>query len=49
MKKAHNIKPGETMQFANLGEVQNWAEQHEYKSDEFECVSADPFTYKKVN
>ncbi len=48
MKSQHTVKKGETIEFENLGEVQDWAEKHEYKEDEFACVSSDPFIYEKV-
>tara|TARA_R110002096_G_scaffold45739_1_gene122571 strand:+ start:1194 stop:1343 length:150 start_codon:yes stop_codon:yes gene_type:complete len=49
MKTNHTVKKGETIEFKNLQEVQEFAETHHYKQDEFECLSADPFVYKKVN
>ena len=48
MKTPHNIKLGKTIQFKNLQEVQEFADTHNYRNDEFECISADPFKYKKV-
>ena len=48
MKRNHNLKVGEKLEFDNLGEVQNWAENNNYKEDEFECISVDPFVYRKV-
>lgn len=48
MKTDHNLKVGEKLEFDNLGEVQTWTEKHNYKEDEFECISSSPFVFQKV-
>ncbi len=49
MKTPHNLKKNESIIFKHFGELQEFAEKHEYKDNEFEFVNADPLTMVKVN
>jgi hypothetical protein len=39
MKKPHNMKPGEVKNFKNLGELNEFAENHIYDVKEFKLKS----------
>lgn len=48
MKSNHNLKVGQKMEFKSFGELNDWAEKHQYQDDEFKCISADPLVFEKV-
>lgn len=49
MKQPHNLKIGETKTFKHFGELQDFAENFEYKENEFDFINHEPLTMQKVN
>jgi hypothetical protein len=49
MKEPHNILKNESIIFKHFGELDAFAEKHPYKKGEFEFVSLEPLTMKKVS
>jgi hypothetical protein len=49
MKTPHNLEKGNSIIFKHFGELNDFAEKHEYKNGEFEFVNHSPLTMVKVS